>query len=136
MPNLNELVSKIIEKIPADYHYLRKSEGGTNTWVDKSALYDPETEWRGKDHFVFGGILQSVTENKGQGGLPTYSVNVTDPREILSNVTVILSDYAGSVFGQQNMLNVFGFLEYEILFTYINFCCMCSKYCSSKILHW
>jgi len=102
-----------IEKIPADYHYLRKSEGGTNTWVDKSALYDPETEWRGKDHFVFGGILQTYTQNRGPGGNPLYSVQVKDPREILSNATLLLNNYAGTTYNNKNLFNVYGFLEHD-----------------------
>ena len=98
---------------PSEHHFFDGKDPVTqqNVWADESRLIVGKD--RGYRHLVFGGILQSVTENKGQGGLPTYSVNVTDPREILSNVTVILSDYAGSVFGQQNMLNVFGFLEYD-----------------------
>lgn len=102
-----------IEKIPADYHYLRKSEGGTNTWVNKSALYNPETEWRGKDHFAFGGILQTYTQNRGPGGNPLYSVQIKDPREILSNATILLNNYAGTTYNNKNLFNVYGFLEHD-----------------------
>jgi hypothetical protein len=69
--------------------------------------------YRGKDHIVFGGILQSYTQNKGAAGNPLYSVQVIDPREILSNATVILNNYAGSTFNQKNLFNVYGFLEYN-----------------------
>lgn len=108
-----------IEKIPAPYHYLRKIENKNtanqeNTWVDKSLLYKYDTVWRGKDHLAFGGILQSYTQNRSpQGGDPLYSVQVTDPREILSNATVILNNYAGTTFNNKNLLNVFGFLEHD-----------------------
>ena len=85
-----------------------------NTWVDKSLLYKYDTGWRGKDHLAFGGVLQSYTQNRSpQGGDPLYSVQVTDPREILSNATVILNNYAGTTFNNKNLLNVFGFLEHD-----------------------
>lgn len=66
-----------------------------------------------RDHFVFGGILQTYTQNKSPAGTPMYSVQVVDPREILSNVQLILNNYAGSTYGGQNMLNIFGFLEFN-----------------------
>lgn len=75
-----------------------------------------------RDHFTFGGILQTFTQNKSPAGTPLYSVQVVDPREILSNVQLILNNYAGSTYGGQNVLNIFGFLEfnsvqYETLFS-------------------
>ena len=48
-----------------------------------------------------------------QAGDPLYSLQVTDPREILSNATVILNNYAGTTFNNKNLLNVFGFLEHD-----------------------
>lgn len=76
--------------------------------------FDPPNETsRGSNHIVFAGILQSYVENKGPDGNPLYSVQVVDPREILSNAVVILNNYAGSVFGNKNYLNVYGFLEYD-----------------------
>jgi hypothetical protein len=68
---------------------------------------------RGKDHTVFGGILQTYTQSRSPAGNPLYTVNVVDPREILSNTVVILNNYSGPTYGQQNMLNVYGFLEYN-----------------------
>lgn len=65
----------------------------------------------GWNHFVFGGILSSVSNSVG--GSNTFSVTVTDPREILSNVTLILSDYHGTTFNNKNMYNIYGFLEYD-----------------------
>ena len=62
-------------------------------------------------HFSFGGILQSYVQTRGTGGNPFYSAQVVDPREILSNVEIILNNYAGSVFKKDNILNVYGFLE-------------------------
>ena len=85
----------------------------TNTWIDKSSLLDPNNMARGKDHFIFGGILQSYTQNRGPDGNPLYNVSVMDPREILSNVVVILNDYAGTTYNLKNIINVYGFLEYD-----------------------
>jgi|TARA_B100001094_G_scaffold330638_1_gene396360 hypothetical protein len=104
-----------IERIPDRYHYLRSSTSptGTHTWVDKSDLYKPNTRWRGKDHFVFGGILQTYTQNRSPAGNPLYSTQVVDPREILSNATVLLNNYAGTTYNNKNLLNVYGFLEHD-----------------------
>ena len=84
---------------------------GDNIWINEyRKIYGDD---RGRDHLAFGGILQNTNENKSANGGPDYSVNVVDPREILSNVSVILKDYAGSNYGSHNMINVFGFLEYD-----------------------
>lgn len=69
---------------------------------------------RGENHLVFGGILQSYTQNRGPGGNPLYSVQVIDPREILSNTILILNNYAGTVYNNKNILNIYGFLEYNV----------------------
>ena len=107
-----------INRQPGDHHYLRKIENKDtpnqkNVWVDKSLLYEYDTKWRGKDHLAFGGVLQSFTQNRSTQGDPLYSLQVTDPREILSNATVILNNYAGTTFNNKNLLNVFGFLEHD-----------------------
>jgi hypothetical protein len=67
----------------------------------------------GYNHFSFGGILQSYTENKNATGGLTYSVQVVDPREILSNAQIILNNYTGSTYGGMNLINVYGFLEFN-----------------------
>ena len=107
-----------ITKVPGHNFYLRDTTGtGANavhTWVDKSSLNDPNNYSRGKDHFVFGGILQGYTQNRGSNGNPLYSVQVTDPREILSNAVVILNNYQGTTFNNKNLFNVYGFLEYDV----------------------
>jgi len=64
-------------------------------------------------HFNFGGILQSFVKNRGSGGNPIYSAQVVDPREILSNVVLILNSYTGTTFNNKNMFNLYGFLEYN-----------------------
>lgn len=72
------------------------------------------TPWKGINHVTFGGILQSFLQNRGPAGNPLYSVQVVDPREILSNVSIILNNYAGSTFGEKNIFNVYGFLEFNV----------------------
>ena len=96
-------------------HYLVEKDNiaGTATWMDKSILLDPNTNWRGFAHFTFGGILQSYTENRSEGGNPLYSVKLTDPREILANTQLMLNNYAGTTFNNKNLYNLYGFLEYD-----------------------
>ena len=82
-----------------------------NTIYDYSQILNSAD--RGRNHMVFGGILQTYTQNRGSGGNPLYSVQVIDPREILSNVTIILNNYTGSIYNQNNLINVYGFLEFN-----------------------
>lgn len=63
-------------------------------------------------NFLFGGILKSFAGTNSTGG-KTYSAIIEDPREILSNVVMILNSYTGSVVDQDNLLNVYGFLEFN-----------------------
>lgn len=104
-----------------DYYYLDLEETDKQaekyTFIDQSEFYDIKTRnqfSRGRNHFTFGGILQSYTQSGGAGGNPLYNVQVVDPREILSNTVVILSNYTGSIFNNKNYFNVYGFLEYDI----------------------
>lgn len=82
-------------------------------FVNKKELYEYNNKDRGSSHFCFGGILQSVIENRGPNGNPLYTIQVTDPREILSNCSLILNDYAGTTFNNKNLFNIYGFLEYD-----------------------
>ena len=75
-----------------------------------SVLNSPD---RGREHLIFGGILQSYIQNRGPNGNPLYVTQVTDPREILSNTILILNNYTGSTFNNNNIYNLFGFLEYN-----------------------
>lgn len=65
----------------------------------------------GHYNFSYGGILQSYIETRGTAGNPLYTAKVVDPREILSTVQVILNNYSGPVYGQYNIINVYGYLE-------------------------
>jgi len=87
-----------------------------DVFIDRTKYYDIKDydfKNRGENHFVFGGILQTYTENKGAGGAPLYNVKTNDPREILSNVSVLLNNYQGTTFNNKNLINVYGFLEYD-----------------------
>jgi hypothetical protein len=92
---------------------------GSGTYADISTYLSGPN--KGKYHTVFGGILQSYVQNKGPGGSPVFSAQVTDPREILSNVVLILNNYTGTVFNRQNMINIYGFLEYNLSDSALNF---------------
>ena len=89
---------------------------GPNNYVDlaSNTIYNFSNFPKGYNHIVFGGILQSYVQNRGPGGNPTYSVQVTDPREILSNVILILNNYTGSTFNTKNIFNIYGFLEHNL----------------------
>jgi len=106
-----------IATVPNGYYLISKTGTGTsqvNLWEDQSALAnDLNHPLRGSGHFAFGGILQSYTENRGPGGNPLYNISVQDPREILSNATLILNNYAGTTHNNKNLFNVYGFLEYS-----------------------
>lgn len=92
------------------YHLVDLSE---RVVEDRSVLWDSETEWRGRNHFVFGGILQSYTQNMSPEGAPLFSATVSDPREILGSVEVLLNNYQGTTFNNKNIINLYGFLEYD-----------------------
>jgi len=108
-----------VERLPVEEHpqgfYLmdKNVSAGTARWIDKSALEQLNTKWRGFSHFTFGGILQSYTENRSSAGNPLYSVKLVDPREILSNTELVLNNYAGTTFNNKNLYNIYGFLEYD-----------------------
>ena len=87
-----------------------------DVFVDRTKYYDIKDydfKNRGENHFVFGGILQTYTENRGTGGSPLYNAKISDPREILSNAIVLLNNYQGTTFNYKNLINVYGFLEYD-----------------------
>lgn len=92
----------------SDNHYV---DLATNTIKDYTSVITGPN--RGRNHLVFGGILQSVVENRSPAGDPLYSVQVIDPREILSNVVLVLNNYAGTTYNNNNMYNIYGFLEHN-----------------------
>ena len=84
--------------------------------------HNSTAKYYGSDHFTFGGILQSFTQNKNATGSALYSVQVTDPRDILANTTLILNNYGGTTFNNDNLINIYGFLEHNTTYsdTFVN----------------
>ena len=79
-------------------------------------LFDTSTtadQMPGYWDLTFGGLLQSYNQTRSSSGNPLFTAKVVDPREILSNVELILRDYAGTTFDNPNMFNLYGFLEYN-----------------------
>tara|TARA_R110000824_G_scaffold128568_4_gene289494 strand:+ start:5199 stop:13643 length:8445 start_codon:yes stop_codon:yes gene_type:complete len=69
--------------------------------------------------FEFAGLLQNWEKKHGSGGF-TYTVTLCDPRLLLENVSVIISDYADSIDGGmsstdtaavENIVNAYGWAE-------------------------
>ncbi len=61
--------------------------------------------------FEWCGIVQSFEERNGTSGRPIYTVKLVDPRQILEGATLIIGNYAGSIYGVSNLINVFGYME-------------------------
>lgn len=66
-------------------------------------------------HFAFGGLLQSWNTNQDATGGTMHNVTVVDPREILQNFQLILNNHTGTTFGNDNLINIYGFLEHIYL---------------------
>lgn len=103
---------------PVFFQFGKKRSSVQNTFLKVyddiyEKKYAEETGSDGQFHFTFGGILQSYVQNRGAGGNPLYSIQVTDPREILSNTSLILNNYTGTTYDNKNMFNIYGFLEYN-----------------------
>jgi len=62
--------------------------------------------------FSFGGIIRNWKRVGNTGALYVYDVSLTDAREILGGVQVVVSDYAGTV-TVPNLYNVYGYLEQQ-----------------------
>lgn len=62
-------------------------------------------------NFEYSGLVQSWEESNSESGNPTYTVKITDPRVILRGTEVIIGEYAGTIGGNSNLFNAFGFLE-------------------------
>ena len=92
---------------------VHENSSGTVDWIDRRDVLNDRSKSRGIHHFAFGGILQSYTQNRSSAGNPLYNVKLVDPRDILSNAQVILSNYQGTTFNNKNLFNVYGFLEYD-----------------------
>ena len=64
--------------------------------------------------FYFGGVLTSWTYNKDSGGM-TYKAVVTDPRQLLENLIVIVDSYMGPPTLDTNYVNAYAYWEGSVL---------------------
>lgn len=63
------------------------------------------------EDFEYSGIVQSWEKTFDLEGNSLYNVSLTDPREILDGVQLIIGEYGGTVNGIHNVFNVFGQME-------------------------
>jgi hypothetical protein len=61
--------------------------------------------------WIFDGILTSIKEVKNQSINRGWEVVISDPRELLSGVELIIGGYIGFTYSVPNLYNVFGYLE-------------------------
>jgi len=105
--------------------YYYPKPGTTSTWTDPdpgfsfpsigspvyfrigAGTYSNNTD----NDFEFAGVIQSWTQTNGTDGNPTYKVDISDPRFLLQNLEIIISDYAGPVENVYNLVNAYGWLE-------------------------
>jgi hypothetical protein len=59
----------------------------------------------------YHGILTNIDENISESGNRLFEVVLTDPRQFLEGVTLILDGYAGPVHNVPNLFNIYGYLE-------------------------
>ena len=69
--------------------------------------FDPENT----THWTFGGIFEGHTESESPQGKPVYSISVTDPKDILDGIELILDGFNGQVSGVPNLFNLYGYWE-------------------------
>ena len=108
-----ESVSDINRSDLAGNEYYDPDAKQTFTVVDDNNI--------GREHIVFGGILQSFVEQSSTGGNRVYSAKISDPREILNSVQIILNNYTGGINKTDNIFNVYGFLEHNASTTTVDF---------------
>lgn len=66
-------------------------------------------------NFAFGGIVTSWTENKGTSG-QTFTVNMSDPKQLLSGVTLITDSYSYVPYYNYNFYNPLAKYEWLVLY--------------------
>lgn len=63
--------------------------------------------------FTFGGVLTAWTQSQSSSG-KTYNVTVTDPRQLLQNVSIVVDSYLGSPNTLINYINAYAYYESEV----------------------
>ena len=61
--------------------------------------------------FEWSGLVQSWEQNNSLSGKPTYTVKMTDPRQLLQGAQLIVGNWAGTVALTPNVFNVYGYAE-------------------------
>ena len=79
---------------------------GSPQGYDISAFEDNQT-------LSFGGILQSYRKTQSATDGVRFSAVVNDPKEVLSNVQLIIRNFSGNTLGIPNLLNIYGYLEHN-----------------------
>jgi hypothetical protein len=64
--------------------------------------------------FTFGGIVQKYSQIGNFSGNPLYKVILTDPRDILTGVQMVMNGYTGATSIVPNLYNVYGYLETQL----------------------
>lgn len=65
------------------------------------------------ENWSMDGILQNIRNKNSDTGKNIIEVTISDPRQILEGVQMILANYAGTIDGVPNLYNVYGYLENE-----------------------
>ena len=110
-----QLVEDDCKTVPGEFKYYYPAPGQTSFWTGPDpGFVNPNigapAYFRIGD-FEFAGLIQSWESKHGTGGNPVYSVTLCDPRLLLENLQIIISDYADSVENVYNLINPYGFLE-------------------------
>ncbi|MHC4791207.1 MAG: hypothetical protein ACYS8Y_07190, partial [Planctomycetota bacterium] len=63
----------------------------------------------------YAGIIQSYSAAFNAQGNPIYTVQITDPRQVLQNTQVVVNEYAGATNVVPNLLNAYAFAESELI---------------------
>lgn len=82
------------------------------TPVDGSVIVGDPVYFSGGG-FTFGGVLTSWTQSQSSSG-KTYNVTVTDPRQLLQNVSVVVDSYLGPPESLNNYINAYSHFESEV----------------------
>jgi len=61
--------------------------------------------------WIFDGILTNIKEVKSHSINRGWEVSISDPRDLLSGVELIIGGYTGFTYSVPNLYNVFGYLE-------------------------
>lgn len=61
--------------------------------------------------WFFDGVLTQIKEVKSQSINRGWEVTISDPRELLSGVELIIGGYTGPTYSVPNLYNIFGYLE-------------------------